>query len=707
MNFGSENGLVDVFKINLSESLNQQIMSKIFAQVLLPLALNEPFSYLAEKEIERGDVVRVQFGKKEIWGVVVGVSNDGPENVKIEKFKKILEVNQRLKLSKNQLKFIEVIASYNLASQGLVLRAFIGILNSDKVKKESAPKNQEFRKENFSLKKLLPKQRKIVDELQEKMALNPHFIGLLDGVTGSGKTEIYFALIAQILKQVQDDGVCLDSIPPHRHPELVSGSISTPQVLILLPEIALTSQLLLRFKEQFGFDPALWHSKISKKEKREIFYGVAQGSVKVLIGARSALLLPFKNLKLIVIDEEHDSSFKQEDVFNFHARDMAIVKAKLENFPIILSSATPAIETYSNATSGKYHHFILEQSFGQKNAIEMVDLRREKFQANEFLSQKLREEIAKNLALKKQTLLFLNRRGYAPVTLCKTCGKKYDCPDCDFHLVLHKSKKKLICHHCGHHENLLSACKFCGEKDAVISIGAGVEKVEEEVRATFVDARIAVITSDNVSNFSEVDKLVKQILNSEIDIIIGTQMIAKGHDFPDLTLVGIIDADSSLYSSELRALEKTYQILMQVIGRAGRREDVGKIIIQTYNPQNFIFEKIIESDKKSFYEFETKNRRALDLPPFSRLTRFEISSFSESEAKNFAKKLIQHFPIDDKIEIFGPAPAALQRLKNRHHFLVNLKTAKKVNLQKLVVDVMKNLEIPKSIRMAIDVDPVS
>jgi primosomal protein N' (replication factor Y) len=682
-------------------------MSKIFAQVLLPLALNEPFSYLAEIEIECGDIVRVQFGKKEIWGVVVGVSKDAPQNVKIEKFKKILEVNQRLKLSKNQLKFIEIIASYNLASQGLVLRAFIGILNSDKVKKESAPKNQEFRKENFSLKKLLSKQQKIVDELQEKMAENPHFIGLLDGVTGSGKTEIYFALIAQILKQVQDDDLVELSSNKLRHSELVLGSMQAPQVLILLPEIALTSQLLLRFKEQFDFDPALWHSKISKKEKREIFYGVAQGSVKVLIGARSALLLPFKNLKLIVIDEEHDSSFKQEDVFNFHARDMAIVKAKLENFPIILSSATPAIETYSNATSGKYHHFILEQSFGQKNAIEMVDLRREKFQANEFLSQKLREEIVKNLALKKQTLLFLNRRGYAPVTLCKTCGKKYDCPDCDFHLVLHKSKKKLICHHCGHHENLLSACKFCGEKDAVISIGAGVEKVEEEVRATFIDARIAVITSDNVSNFVEVDKLVKQILNSEIDIIIGTQMIAKGHDFPDLTLVGIIDADSSLYSSELRALEKTYQILMQVIGRAGRREDVGKIIIQTYNPQNFIFEKIIESDKKSFYEFETKNRRALDLPPFSRLTRFEISSFAESEAKNFAKKLIQHFPIDDKIEIFGPAPAALQRLKNRHHFLVNLKTAKKVNLQKLVIDVMKNLEIPKSIRMVIDVDPVS
>ena len=657
-------------------------MSKIFAEVLLPLLFDEPFSYIAENGIECGDVVRVEFGKKEIWGIVVGVKFEAPEKIAPEKIKKILEKNSRIKLTKEQLKFIDVIASYNLASRGLVLRAFIGILNSDKVKKLSESKNQKVNSENFHLKKLLPRQQEIYDQLN--VMLKEQSVFLLDGVTGSGKTEIYFALIAEILAKENDS-----------------------QILILLPEIALTSQLLLRFEEQFGFAPALWHSKISKKEKREIFYGVVEGSVRVLIGARSALLLPFKNLKLIVIDEEHDSSFKQEDVFNFHARDMAIVKAKSENFPVILSSATPAVETYANAASGKYHHFILEQRFGQKNEIELVDLRREKMQSNEFLSQKLRAEMAKNLAQNKQTLLFLNRRGYAPVTLCKSCGKKYQCADCDFHLVLHKSKQKLVCHHCGHQEKLAHECKFCGEPDAIISVGVGVEKVEEEVRRTFPQARIALVTSDNVTSFDDVDKLVKQILNHEIDIIIGTQMIAKGHDFPDLTLVGIIDADSSLYSSELRALEKTYQILTQVIGRAGRRDIVGKIIIQTFNPENFIFEKIIKGDKKNFYEFEIKNREMLDLPPFSRMVRFEISAFLESEAKNFAKKLIQHFPVSDKIELFGPAPAALQRLKNRHHFFVNLKTAKKVNLQKLTADVMKNMEIPKSIRVRIDVDPTS
>jgi primosomal protein N' (replication factor Y) len=656
-------------------------MSKIFAQVLLPLALNKPFTYLAQNHIEIGDVVLVEFGKKQIWGVVFTLDSTISKDFSEEKIKPILEKNFQLKFTKNQLKFIEIISSYNIANSGLVLRAFIGILNSNKVKKIAQVLTQKIESQNFSLKKLSPKQQETFEKLCE---VEINSISLLDGVTGCGKTEIYFALIGKILTQN-----------------------SSAQILILLPEISLTSQLLKRFEEQFAFKPALWHSKISQKEKREIFYGVAQGSLKVLIGARSALFLPFKNLQLIVIDEEHDGSFKQEDVFNFHARDMAIVKAKLENFLVILSSATPSLETYANAISGKYHHFILDQSFGQKNEIELIDLRREKMPAQQFLSHKLRDEMVKNLANKKQTLLFLNRRGYAPVSLCKYCGKKYQCQNCDFHLVLHKTKQKLICHHCGHQEKAILDCKFCGQKDGLISVGVGVEKIFEEVKDFLPEARIALITSDNVTGFSDVEKLVSQILKEEIDVIIGTQMIAKGHDFGNLTLVGIVDADGLLYSSQLRALEKTYQILTQVIGRAGRRQIAGKVLIQTHNPQNFIFEQILKNNKKDFYDFELQNRQSLDLPPFGRLVKLEVSSFLESEAKNFAKKLVQNFPVDDKIEIFGPAPAAIQRLKNRHHFLVNLKTTKKVNLQKLIMDVMKNLEIPKLVKIRIDVDTTS
>ncbi len=654
-------------------------MTKIFAQVLLPLALDESFTYAAASEIEVGDVVLVEFGRKQIWGVVWQLEDRHCEKIAAEKIKPILEKNLQLRLSKNDLKFIDAISSYNLATRGLVLRAFIGILNSDKVKKTPKKLVQKIELQNFSLKKLLPDQQKIFDEFQ---SAGPR-VSLIDGVTGSGKTEIYFAIIAETL-----------------HKNIAA------QILILLPEIALTSQLLLRFEEQFGFKPALWHSKISKKEKREIFYSIADGNVRVLIGARSALLLPFKNLQLIVLDEEHDTSFKQQDVFNFHARDMAVLKASYENFSVILSSATPALETYSNAVSKKYHHFILSQKFGQKNALELLDLRQEKLENGNFLSQKLREEIAKNLEQKNQTLLFLNRRGYAPVSMCKACAKKYECQNCDFHLVSHKAKNKLICHHCGHSEVMQKKCKFCGEEDSLIALGAGVEKVFEEVENSFPGARIALITSDNVTSFAEADELVRKILAQEIDIIIGTQMIAKGYDFPDLTLIGVVDFDAMLYSSSLRALEKSYQMLTQLIGRAGRNSKAGKVIIQTYNPDNYLFEQIIKGDKKSFYDYELSQRLSLDLPPFAQMASFEVSSFLESDAKNFAKKLIQNFPINEKIEVFGPAPAPIQRLKNRHHFLVNLKVAKKINLQKLITDVTAALEIPRSVRVRIDINPI-
>lgn len=372
-----------------------------------------------------------------------------------------------------------------------------------------------------------------------------------------------------------------------------------------------------------------------------------------------------------------------------------------------MSSATPAVESYANAISGKFNYFSLDHKFGQqKNEIELVDLRMTKLKSGEFLSEKLREEIAKNLLAEKQTLLFLNRRGYAPVTLCRACGKKYQCPDCDFHLVFHKSKNALICHYCGHRETPQKICKSCGAESEMVSVGVGVEKLEEEVRQLFPEARIGLITSDNISSFLDVDAMVKKILNNEIDIIIGTQMIAKGHDFPALNLVGIVDADAMFFSSELRVLERAYQMITQVVGRAGRRAEAGKILIQTYNPQNLLFEKIIKNDKKNFYDFEVKNRQTMNLPPFSRFVKFEVSSFAENEARNFAKKLIQNFPVDKKIELFGPAPAPLQKLKNRHHFLVNLKAEKKINVQKLITDVLRNLDVPNSVRVRVNVDPV-
>lgn len=667
-------------------------MNNFFVNVLLPLPFDKPFTYkTTNPKIEIGDLVKVSFRKKDFWGLVVEINLPAPE-ISSDKIKEISQVNEQVKFSKKLIEFINWIAAYNLAQKGLVLKAFIGILNSDKTKKPNfAAKKQIIDSQKFSLKKLSVKQEKVADEILEEVNKKEHFVNLLDGVTGSGKTEIYFAAIAKILGS--GEGV----------------HSNDSQILILLPEIALTSQLVARFEEQFGFKPALWHSKISAKEKKEIFYGIISGSVKVLIGARSALLLPFKNLQLIVIDEEHDSSFKQEDIFNFHARDMAILKGKIESFPVILSSATPSLETYSNAISGKYRYFILDEKFNEQiSEINIVDLRREKLNSGDFISQELRKEIAKNLERKQQTLLFLNRRGYAPVTLCRACGQKVNCPNCSSYLVAHKSgfgKAKMVCHYCGVDEKLSTDCKFCEAKDSLVNIGVGVEKIKEEVEKLFPEARIALVTSDSVTNFKEADELVKRISDHEIDIIIGTQLIAKGYDFAGLTLVGVVDADSGFYSSELRSSEKSYQLLKQVIGRAGRRKEQGRVFIQTYNPQNFIFEKIIQQDKKSFYEFEMQNRQSLNMPPFTKMTAFIVSAFEEKLAVTFAKKIVSSFPFNDNIEIFGPAPMPLLRLKNRYHYRVFLKAEKKVNLQKLITDVMKTLEIPSNIRVKIDIDP--
>ena len=682
-------------------------MTETYLDILLPLPFDRAFTYKAcEHNVEVGDLVKVPFRKKELWGLVVAVSDSA--EVEPLKIKAIIVKHQSINFDAKLIEFINRIASYNLAPHGLVLKAFIGILNSDKVKSEKLANKaleQKVDLEKILLKKLSPKQQEIFDEISGSISESLDFSGsqrnfeanqltvhasankanvnLIDAVTGSGKTEIYFALIAKILQQ------------------------KNTQILILLPEIALTSQLVTRFHEQFGFKPALWHSKISTKEKREIFCGIASGSVRVLIGARSALLQPFKNLQLIIVDEEHDSSFKQEDIFNFNARDMAILKATLEKFPIILSSATPSLESYINAKSGKYNYFHLGDKFHQRsNAIEMIDLRRIKLESGSYISQTLREALAQNFALGQQSLLFLNRRGYAPVTLCKSCGQKVNCLNCSSYLVHHKHSRRAICHYCGHNEIFSHDCKSCGEKDAIINVGVGVEKIAEEVAVLYPQARIALVTSDNIANFKDAEKVVTQILNNEIDIIIGTQIIAKGYDFPNLTLVGIVDADSGFYSAELKSSEKSFQLLSQVIGRAGRKDYHGKIFIQTFNPQNFVFEKIITNDKKGFLDFEIANRKSLNMPPFTKMANFVISAFEESKALSAAKMLAGKFPFNDAIEVFGPAPAAISRLKNRYHFRVFLKTEKKINLQKLILDVMKDLDFPSQVRVKIDIDPL-
>ena len=655
-------------------------MTQKFAEILLPTALDQFFTYSYEQDLKIGNIVNVEFGKRKIWGVVVNINiTQAP---KIDKIKNIIAINDNIYLNEKYITFISKLANYNMVSKGLVLKSFINILNSNKTKKEPELFIQNFNKDNLNLKELLPHQLEVAQNIFEEITKNKVQNFLIHGVTGCGKTEIYFDIIAKILAN------------------------NNSQILILLPEIALTSQITMRFEQQFGFKAAIWHSKISAKSKREIYYALNSGTLRILIGARSALLLPFKNLQLIIIDEEHDSSFKQEDIFKFNARDMAIMLAKIMNFPTILTSATPAIESYNNALTNKFKYYHITKSFGSKNIIDIIDLTQEKLERNKYLSNKLKDEIASNIASNKQSLLFINRRGYSPVTMCAKCGTKYQCLNCDSHLVLHKNKNKLICHYCNHQENFTNICKSCGHEGSIISLGIGIEKIVEEVTQYFPQARIACATSDIITNFDQASNLVSNILNNEIDIIIGTQMIAKGYDFPNLTLVGIVDIDSMLYSSELKALERVYQILNQVIGRSGRRSEKGKVIIQSYNPKNMIFNFIGNDDHKAFYNFEIKNRKLFDLPPFSRLAKIEVSAFLENDAKNYAKNIVTKFPINDKLELFGPAPAVIGRLKNRYYFIINIKAAKNLNLQKLISDIIDSLIIPSKIRIKIDIDPI-
>jgi primosomal protein N' (replication factor Y) len=665
-------------------------MKGIFAEILIPTALDTLFTYQADSEAKIGDVVLVEFGKRKIWGVIFNIAENIDQNLELSKIKKIIKTNSNFSFSLNQIKFINEISSYYLVPRGLVLKAFIGFLNSDKIKKEFIPSHfQQIDCSKFLLKKLSQQQEIIAKKLSELADRKKFEVALLDGITGSGKTEVYFSVIAEILAKNQTD-----------------------QILILLPEIALTSQLMMRFREQFGFDAVLWHSKISVKNRREIFHSISSGSSRIIIGARSALLLPFKNLKLIIVDEEHDESLKQEEGFNFHARDMAIMMANIEKFLVILSSATPSLESMQNALVKKFHYFALDQKYGSINQVELIDLKQQKLKKNSSLSERLISEISENLNEKKQTLLFLNRRGHSLVSLCIKCGQKSECLNCDANLVYHKNKNLMICHYCGHQEDKKNICSKCNSQDSIISLGVGIEKLSQQVSQIFPQARIAVFSSDDVGDFKKTENLIKQILNDEIDIIIGTQMISKGHDFKNLSLIGIIDADSMLYSSSIRANEKTFQLLTQVIGRAGRRAEAGKIIIQTYNPDNFLFSEIKKNDKKDFYLSELQNRSNADLPPFSRMAKIEISAFDEKEAKKTAKEIVKNFPVDERIEIFGPAPAIIFRIKNRFCYLLNIKASKKINLSKLIKEVVAKIQLQikkngkNSAKIRVIIDPI-
>jgi len=507
---------------------------------------------------------------------------------------------------------------------------------------------------------------------------------LLDGVTGSGKTEVYFEAVAEALRR---------------------GG----QVLVLVPEIALTEPWLRRFESRFGCPPVAWHSDLRSTERRRTWRAAASGEARVIVGARSALFLPYRDLRLVVVDEAHETSFKQEDGVTYHARDVAVVRASLEGCPIVLATATPAIETRVQAERGRYVHLTLPQRYGGASmpAIETIDLRKVPPARGRWISPPLLEDLEATLDRGDQALLFLNRRGYAPLTLCRACGERVECPNCTAWLVEHRLTKRLQCHHCGFVTPPPKTCPSCGEADKLVPCGPGVERVAEEVAQVLPQARVAIVTSDTIWSPARAAALLRGVESGEINLLIGTQLVTKGYHFPDLTLVGVVDADLGLAGRDLRAAERTYQQIAQVAGRAGRGAKPGRVYLQTHQPEARVIRALVEGDVEGFYQAETQARREHAMPPFGRLAGIVVSGPDEAAVIETARALGRAAPDADGIAVLGPAPAPLSMLRGRHRHRLLVHARRTADIQSTLKEWLGKVEVPSSVRVTVDVDPYS
>ena len=730
---------------------------KFIYSVVIPIPSKgkSSFDYLYDEteELTIGQVVKVPFGsKKNLWGVINKIRSAIPEM----KLKFIIDVSHNFVLSQEMLDFIDWVSEWTMSSKGNILKLVFSTTDifenknikfgwvkfPETVEKQLKDKYPKFKltekRKNIlqNLDELTPKTTKkllfesgagkqtlielekkqiiyrksIIEKKQiltfEKMnkrniVLNSSQLKaaatieniiskrnyapiLLDGVTGSGKTEVYFQAILNTLKQKK-------------------------QVLVLLPEIYLSTEWNFRFKQNFGFDPLIWHSNLSKKIRKETWFKVNRGDNNAIVGARSALFLPFSNLGLIIIDEEHDNSFKQEEGVLYNARDMALIRAKIEKIPIILSTATPSLETWSNSQNNKFSYVKLSERIGiaKMPEIQIVDMREANLDYNKWVSHSLKDKISKNLANKELSLLFLNRRGYAPLKLCNSCGHRLGCQNCESWLVEHKKDNILICHQCGITQKFENKCKSCGKEETLISCGPGVERIEEEIMGYFPEVKIEILSSDTVKNPQAMSALLEKIQNSEIDIIIGTQMISKGYNFKNLTLVGIIDADMSLSGGDLRASEKAFQVLHQVSGRAGRENKKGIVLIQTYDPENQVIEALKKNNRDNFLTMEKDFRKATNLPPFGRLVSIIISSKDQYKLERFGNTLKDIAPNFENVSILGPAPATVFYLRGKFRYSFLIKTKKEINIQKVIKIWLQNTKIPSAVKLVIDIEPYS
>jgi len=718
-------------------------MTSRIADVLIPLALDTAYSYAVPDHLalEEGQVVQVPLGPRETFGVVWSLRDGSEANLKYVSAK--LDAPM---LSPQMRRFVDWVAWYTLAPKGSALalglklpdpgreevvrvglrlagpppkrmtpaRARVlaaaqdGLIHLKRDLAEAAAVSAsvidglvdegtlepvplapgpavERPDPAYAVTDLSDPQREAATALVDTVVQASASVTLLEGVTGSGKTEVYFEAVAEAVRRGR-------------------------QALILMPEIALTAQFLDRFAARFGVRPATWHSGVAGRRRERIYAGIASGEVQVVAGARSALFLPYLDLGLIVIDEEHEAAYKQEDGVHYHARDMAVVRGRIEGCPVILASATPSLETRVNVDRGRYRHVRLPERFGgrQLPQIRAVNLKREKMPQGRWLSPTLTLAMEDTLDRGEQTLLFLNRRGYAPLTLCRACAHRYECPNCSAWLVEHRFRRALVCHHCGHVERVPQACVSCGSVDTLVSCGPGVERIAEEVAELFPGKRCIVLSSDFPGGTERLKAELAAIAAGEFDIVIGTQLVAKGHNFPMMTLVGVLDADIGLTSGDPRAAERTFQLLQQVTGRAGRGEKPGRALVQTWQPDHPVLAALISGDAERFYREETRVREAAGLPPFGRLASLVISGGDREQAEAHARAMARLAEPPPGVTVLGPAEAPLFLIRGRYRYRLLVKTERDVDLQGYLRGWMSRTpKIRGNVRVSIDVDPQS
>jgi primosomal protein N' (replication factor Y) len=714
--------------------------------ILLPLALEAPYDYLVPhgESVAPGDFVVVPLGMRERVGVAwEGRLTSERPPVDPAKLREMIGRLDMPPLPADSLKLVEWVASYTLSPPGMVLRMMMsareaftppkpqtghrltgpeparmtsarsrvihvasnGMLWTKRALAEEAgvspgvidglvdagtlsveplpPEPLPVPDPDHVTSKLSQDQAEAAATLSRKVGSEAFSVTLLDGVTGSGKTPVYFEAVAEALSAGR-------------------------QALILLPEIALTRQFVQAFQARFGCEPVEWHSNLTPRQRGASWRAVALGEAKVVVGARSALFLPFPRLGLIVVDEEHDASFKQEDRVSYHARDIAVVRGSIGKFAIILCSATPSVESLVNVRKGRYGHVMLPRRYSGARLpeIKAIDLRRHPPEKGMWLSPVLVEAVSITLKDGQQSLLFLNRRGYAPLTLCRACGFRFECPQCAAWLVEHRFRGQLRCHHCGYSAKAPDTCPNCGTDESLIPCGPGVERIAEEVKARFPDARIAILSSDLAPSVNALREVLDEIAQGHADIIIGTQLVAKGHHFPGLATVGVVDGDLGLGQGDPRAAERTYQLLSQVTGRAGRESISGLGYIQTYMPDHPVMQALVSGDRDAFLSQEIAAREAAGYPPFGRLAAIVVSANAMPQAMEYARLVAMHAPKAEKIRVLGPAEAPLSVVRGRYRVRLLVKAAREADIQVYLRHWLCAVPTPKgNVRLSVDIDP--